>query len=137
MLAEGGGANEEQKGGDCGGGRVDSVGDNLAGRQRREMAQRVTNEDIFAKLCTLEDSFVRMRGELHDLAAENAKLRAELKECKAETETAKQAARDEEKTELTTRAKLVELDQYGRKNNVRVFGHYRAICLRQQYRAIC
>ena len=82
----------------------------------------MSNEDIYNKLCSLENALERMRGEMHELAVENEKLRGELKVCRAETETAKQAARNAEKVTLTTRAKLVELEQYGRMNNVRVFG---------------
>ena len=89
---------------------------------KMDTPKAVSNEDIYKKLCSLENSFERMRGEIHDLAIENEKLREELKRCKAETETAKEIARNAEQETHVNRAKLVELEQYTRRNNVRVFG---------------
>ena len=100
---------------------------------REEMAEGgstdVTLGDIMEKLCRLEkqldsvnDTMQEMRGELFELRQENEKLKADLEKCQKRCEVLESASKETKQLTESTARRLNDLEQYGRRNNVRFLG---------------
>ncbi|KAK7473444.1 hypothetical protein BaRGS_00035320 [Batillaria attramentaria] len=94
-----------------------------------EGQQEITPADVWKKLDQVLGRLNRMcdemddiRGRMYQVEQENTSLKEELAQCRKEMEDAKRVA-DEAKYEAgVARAQAGDLEQYGRRYNVRVFG---------------
>nr|KAG5708756.1 hypothetical protein BaRGS_031910 [Batillaria attramentaria] len=85
--------------------------------------------DVWRKLCLAVDKLdsvgkevEEIRGVLFELRRENDSLKTELAKCKVEATEQRRMAEEAKYEAALARERAEDLEQYGRRNNVRVFG---------------
>lgn len=91
--------------------------------------QEVTLADVWKKLCVSEskqDRVLRemeeLKGLFFDLQQENASLKADITKCREEAEELRRVSEEAKHEAAVARQRTEDLEQYGRRYNVRIFG---------------
>ncbi|KAK7497605.1 hypothetical protein BaRGS_00011245 [Batillaria attramentaria] len=92
-------------------------------------AQDITNADILKKLCEMSGQLDKvcttveeLKGEIFELKEDNSALRSELEKCKQKLERAEEMVIEAKTQASVAERRVNDLEQYGRRNNVRVLG---------------
>ncbi|KAK7484103.1 hypothetical protein BaRGS_00024715 [Batillaria attramentaria] len=107
---------------------TDSASDIVGGSERRD-TETVSNADLLKKLCEMSEQLAKvnvsveeLRGEIFEVKQENSVLRKDLEKCQKNLQRAEEVAAEAKTLAAIAERRVNDLEQYGRRNNVRILG---------------
>ncbi|KAK7479612.1 hypothetical protein BaRGS_00029161, partial [Batillaria attramentaria] len=107
---------------------TDSASDTVGGSERRD-TETVSNADLQKKLCEMSEQLAKvnvsveeLRGEIFEVKQENSVLRKDLEKCQKNLQRAEEVAAEAKTLAAIAERRVNDLEQYGRRNNVRILG---------------